>query len=158
MWAADGSFLPLDSHQWARAPSISMLHYHTETHHTSVRLLRRSDRPVAEMSIWQHTALTRDRHPGPRRNSNPQYQQASGRRPTPYAARPVGSAGEGLHNKMHHSGSNTHKQQLWFISRSQWPRDLSRGCAAARLLVGTAGSNTAGGMDICFSGVLYITR
>ena len=31
----------------------------------------------------QHTTLTRDRHPCPRRDSNPQSQQASCRRPTP---------------------------------------------------------------------------
>jgi hypothetical protein len=32
---------------------------------------------------WQHTTLTRDRYPCPRRDSNTQSQQASGRRPTP---------------------------------------------------------------------------
>jgi hypothetical protein len=50
-----------------------------------------SDKPVAETSTWQHTTLTRDRHPCPRPDSNPQSQQASGRRPTP-TARPLGSA------------------------------------------------------------------
>jgi len=30
---------------------------------------------------WQHTTLTGDRRPRPRRDSNPQSQQASGRRP-----------------------------------------------------------------------------
>jgi len=32
---------------------------------------------------WQHTALTRDSHPYTRRHPNPQFQRASGRRPTP---------------------------------------------------------------------------
>ena len=41
-----------------------------------------SDRPDAETSTWQHTAVTRDRYPCSRRDSNPQFQQASGRRPT----------------------------------------------------------------------------
>jgi len=36
--------------------------------------------------------LTRDRHPRPRRDPNPQSQQASSRRPTPWTARPLGSA------------------------------------------------------------------
>ena len=36
------------------------------------------------------TTLTRDKHPCPRRNSNPQSQEAIGRRPTPYTARPLG--------------------------------------------------------------------
>jgi hypothetical protein len=36
--------------------------------------------PDAETSTWQHTTLTRDKHPRPRRGSNSQSQQASGRR------------------------------------------------------------------------------
>ena len=51
-----------------------------------------SDQLVAETSAWQHTTLTRDKHPCPRRDSNPQSQQAKGRRPTPLIARPPGSA------------------------------------------------------------------
>jgi len=35
------------------------------------------------------TKLTTDRHQWPRRDSNPQSQQASGRRPTPGTARPL---------------------------------------------------------------------
>jgi hypothetical protein len=58
----------------------------------SVGLLWTSDQPDAESSTWQHTTLTRDRHPYLRRDSNPKSQQASGRRPTPYTARPLGSA------------------------------------------------------------------
>ena len=38
------------------------------------------------------TTLTRDRHPCPRQDLNPQSQQASGPRPTPWSARPTGSA------------------------------------------------------------------
>ena len=62
---------------------------HTDTPH-SVRLFRMSDRPVAETSTWQHTALTRGGYPCPQRESNSQSQQASGRRPTPWTARPPG--------------------------------------------------------------------
>jgi hypothetical protein len=40
----------------------------------SVGLLWTSDQPVAETSTWHHTTLTRDRHPCPRRDSNPQSQ------------------------------------------------------------------------------------
>jgi hypothetical protein len=64
---------------------------HTDTPHSVVFLWGR-DRPVAETSTGQHTTLTRDKHPCPRRNSNPQSQQASGCRPTPLTARPLGSA------------------------------------------------------------------
>jgi hypothetical protein len=54
----------------------------------SVGLLWTSDRPVAETSTWQHTTLTRDRHPCLRRDSNPQSQQACGHIPR---LRPRGS-------------------------------------------------------------------
>jgi hypothetical protein len=64
---------------------------HSDTSHL-VGLLWTSDRSVAETSTWQHTTLTRDRHPCPRRDSNPQSQQASGCRPIPYTARPLRSA------------------------------------------------------------------
>ena len=58
----------------------------------SVGLLSTSDQSVAETSTWQHKILTTDKHPCPRWDSNPQSQQASGRRPTPYTARPLGPA------------------------------------------------------------------
>jgi hypothetical protein len=48
----------------------------------SVGVLWTSDQPGAETSSWQHTTLTKDRHECHRQDSNPQYQQASGRRPT----------------------------------------------------------------------------
>ena len=51
-----------------------------------------SDQPDAETSTWQHTTLITDRHPCPSRDWNPQSLQASGRRPTPQAARPPGSS------------------------------------------------------------------
>jgi hypothetical protein len=58
-----------------RPPQFSRLHDHTllDTPH-SVGLLWMSDQPVAETSTWQHTTLTRDRHPCRRRDSNPQSQ------------------------------------------------------------------------------------
>jgi hypothetical protein len=60
-------------------PSLS----HSDTPQ-SVGLLWTGDQPDAETSTWQkHTTLKRQRHPCPRRDSNPQFQQASGRRPTP---------------------------------------------------------------------------
>jgi hypothetical protein len=49
----------------------------------SVGLLWTRDRPVAETVTWQQKYCTRDKHPCPRRDSNPQSQQALGRRPTP---------------------------------------------------------------------------
>jgi len=55
---------------------------HANNQH-SVGLLWTTDLPGEDTSTWQHTTLTRDRCPCTRRNSNPQYQQASGRRPTP---------------------------------------------------------------------------
>ena len=49
----------------------------------SVGLLWTSDQSVAEISTWPHTTLTTDKHPCPRWDSNPESQQASGRRPMP---------------------------------------------------------------------------
>jgi hypothetical protein len=48
----------------------------------SVGLLWTSDQPVAETSAWQNATLKRDKH-SPRQDSNPQSQQASGRRAKP---------------------------------------------------------------------------
>ena len=58
----------------------------------SVILLSRSDQTDTETCTRQHATLTTNRHPCPRRNSNPQSQQASDRRSTPSTARPLGSA------------------------------------------------------------------
>jgi hypothetical protein len=55
---------------------------HSDTPH-SVGQLWTSDQPEAETSTLQHTALTRDRHPCPRRDSNPKSQQPSGRKTVP---------------------------------------------------------------------------
>ena len=43
-----------------------------------VVLLWTRDRSVAEICNWQHTTFIRDTFPCPRRDSNPQFQQASG--------------------------------------------------------------------------------
>jgi len=48
-----------------------------------VGLFWTSDRPVAETFTWLHTLLTRDRTPRGHRDSNPQTEEASGRRPKP---------------------------------------------------------------------------
>jgi hypothetical protein len=61
---------------------IEALRSHSDTTQ-SVGLLWTSDRPVAEISTWQHTTLKRDIHPCHLSNSNPQPQQLSGRGPTP---------------------------------------------------------------------------
>ena len=52
----------------------------------SVGLLWTSDQLVAETPTCQHTTLTTDIHA----HSNPQFQRASCRRPTPQTARPMG--------------------------------------------------------------------
>jgi hypothetical protein len=70
----------------ARQPIVGQGLLTVETHSDtaySVGLPWSSDQPETETSNWRHTTLTRDRHPSPRRNSNPQSQQASGHKPTP---------------------------------------------------------------------------
>jgi len=64
----------------------------------SVGLPRRSDQPDAETSTWKHTTLTRQKLPDLQRELNPQSRQASGRRRTPYTARPLKSAAFNITN------------------------------------------------------------
>jgi hypothetical protein len=56
---------------------------HTHDAPQLVELLWTSDQSVVETSTGQHTTLTTDRNPCPGRDSKPQSQQASGRRPAP---------------------------------------------------------------------------
>jgi len=92
-----------DSPQWARASSFTRFLDHTQRRTTVGGLLWTSDHIVAETSTWQHTTLTTDKRPWPRWDSNPQPQQASGRRPTPWTARPAGPASfVNLRNLMQH--------------------------------------------------------
>jgi hypothetical protein len=55
---------------------IEAIQSHSETQHT-LWIPWTSDQPDAETSTWQHTTLTEDKHPCPRRDSNPQSQQAN---------------------------------------------------------------------------------
>jgi len=53
-----------DSLQWARASSFTGFLDHTHNNTSqSVVLLWKSDQPVAETSIWQHTTFTYSRTP-----------------------------------------------------------------------------------------------
>jgi hypothetical protein len=54
---------------------------HSDKPH-SAGLLWTSDHPDAETSTGQYKTIARNRHPCSRRDSNPQFQQASSRRPT----------------------------------------------------------------------------
>ena len=73
--------------QRSTVSSLPKLHDHTQLHTVlPLGLFWTSDQPVAETSTLQHTTLTSDKHPCPRRDSNPQSHQSSGRRPTPLTA------------------------------------------------------------------------
>ena len=85
---------------------IEPLRSHSDTPHL-LGLLWTSDQPDAENSTWQHKTLTRDRHPRPPRDSNPQFKQASGRRTPPYTARPPGYDDDDDKNNNKHSGTTT---------------------------------------------------
>jgi hypothetical protein len=73
----------------------------------SVGLLWTRDRPFAETSTWQHKHCTRHTSMPPV-GFEPRSQQAFGRRPTPYTARPLGSAITVL------------RENFWVASES-WP-------------------------------------
>jgi hypothetical protein len=64
---------------------VIILPDHIQWHTHSVGLLWTSNRIVAETSAWQHTTNTTDRYLCPWRDPNPQFQQPSGRRPTPWS-------------------------------------------------------------------------
>jgi len=82
----------------AQQPPVSqvLLFVETSLSHSdtpySVGLPWTSDRSVAENYTWQHTTLTRDRHPCLRRDSTPQSQEVRGCRPKHLTARPPPSA------------------------------------------------------------------
>jgi hypothetical protein len=71
-----GSTAPLD---------LGLLTFEVSRSHSgtprSVELLCTNDLPVAETSAWQHTPLTRKRHPCFRLDSNLQYHQGSAHAP-----------------------------------------------------------------------------
>jgi len=63
-------------------PTVEASRSHSDTPQ-SVELLWRVISPKQRPLFWQHTALTTDRHPCNRQDSNPQCRQVSGRIPTP---------------------------------------------------------------------------
>ena len=78
---------PPPLHGWTALVGLGLLNVqfarsHSEDTTQSVGLPLASDRPVAETSTCQQATTTNNRHAFPGRNSNPQSQQASGRRPT----------------------------------------------------------------------------
>jgi hypothetical protein len=82
-----------DSPQWVRSSSCTRSLDHTQRRTTVGRI------PLGECSARRRdlylttlTKLQTDKHPCPRWDSNPQSQQASGRKPTPLTARPLGPA------------------------------------------------------------------
>ena len=73
----------------AMTPSLSKLHDHTQTHHTRQdsfgSVMRRTQRTLPD-----HTQQSEETDIlNPRRDSNPEPQQASGRRPTPQTTQPL---------------------------------------------------------------------
>ena len=74
------------------APILDVSRSHTTTNHSwqdsSGRVISSSQRPLPNNT--QHSQQTT--HPCPRWDSNPRSQQASGRRPTPQTAPPLGPA------------------------------------------------------------------
>jgi len=75
--------------QWARASSISRLHDHIQTHYTWYDSSGRGISPT--QGTLPDNTQNRERLPCHRRDSNPQSQQGSGRRTTPWTTRAAGS-------------------------------------------------------------------
>jgi hypothetical protein len=80
----------------------------------TIGFLWTSDQLYVETFPWRRTTLKRDRHPCPRRDSNPQCQQGSGHRLRPPTARPLGPA---LVSFTKQSFSSNVRSRLFQISR-----------------------------------------
>ena len=76
---------------WARAFSFTRFLDHTQRC-TTVGRTPLDEWSARRRDLYQTTHNTHDIRPSPRWDSNPQSQQASGGRPTPYTARPLGPA------------------------------------------------------------------
>jgi hypothetical protein len=72
-------------------------------------------------STWQETTLSRDTHPWTRWDSNPQSEQASGRKPMPCTARPLESPTQCIYF-LYISCYPKNKQRLFPIQN--YPLDL----------------------------------
>ena len=81
----------------------------------SVGLLWTSDRPNAETPTWQHTTFTRDRQPSPRRDTNRQSREDSGRRPTPFIINTDVKINMINHSLVTHTHTHTHTQIYIYI-------------------------------------------
>jgi len=68
--------------QWAMTSSFTRFLEHTQRRTTVGRLLWTSDQLMTETSTWQNSTLRTEKHARTWWDSNPQSQQASGRRPT----------------------------------------------------------------------------
>jgi hypothetical protein len=68
--------------------TIRHTHTHTPRDDSSERAISSSNWPLPTY----HTASKKERTSIPQQDSNPSFQQSSGRRPTPYTARPPGWA------------------------------------------------------------------
>ena len=82
-----------DSPQCARASSLTRLLDNTQRRTTVGRTpLDEWSARRRDLYLTTHTTLTAHKHPCPRWDSNPQSQQASGRKPTSSTARSLGPA------------------------------------------------------------------
>jgi hypothetical protein len=86
--------------------------YHTQ------RLLWTNDQPVAEISTLQNRTLTTDKHPCSWLDSNPQPQQARGRKSNTWTARSLGPAVKTYRNE--------YENEIWRIF-SLISTDIRRG-------------------------------
>jgi len=101
-------FLPWrNSPSGAKASCLPRIHDHTQDTPHSVGLLWTSGQPEAETSTWQHTTLTRDRHPSPDgiRTHNPSKRAAADPRLRPRSH----------WNRSHLSLFTKNKRSNWYI-------------------------------------------
>jgi len=72
--------------------TLSNKHTHTHTHTHTLGRTPLDEGSANSRDLHLTTHNTHDRHPWPGRDSNQQSQHASSCKPTPWSARPLGSA------------------------------------------------------------------
>ena len=119
----------------------------------SVGLLWTSGQLVAETSNWQHKTVTTDRHPWPRRDSNPQSRQASGLRPRGHWDRRYDLGDSNLHGTFKfrvHAFSSVKPWCLWHKTCNINPMKMLPFCNISLGIGGKPKCNNVGNVRITY--------
>ena len=116
-----------ESPQWSMASSFTRFLDHKQRRATVGRTSL-DERPARRTDLHLTTHNTQYKHSCPRWDSNPQSQQASGRRITPHTVRPLGPADVIRTKQRNEVGTcSTHEKRKKYYSRKTWSVPEERG-------------------------------